>query len=352
MFTNESDGEASRLACGYNPSASIFRNLFAMRLLPSLLCAFIIGTPLFAAAQTDNYPSRPIRFVVANAAGGGEDTTARTIAAKLSAGLGQQIVIDNRAGAAGTIAAEITAKSPGDGYTMMMGSVGALAVNQSLNKSLGYNPQRDFAPVGLVVTQSNILVVHPSVPARNVRELMALAKGRPGKLTFGSSGSGNAGHLAGELFKSMAKVDMVHVPYKGGAAAMLDLIGGRIDLVFSSASPALPQIAAEKIRALAVTTLKRSALLPEVPTIAESGLPGYEALNWYGIVVPIKTPPAAIQKLNAELVRSLNAPEVKAALFKQGLDAAPGSSQEFDTLMRNEATKWAKVVKDAGITAD
>ena len=323
-----------------------------MRALPLLLCAFIAGAPLFAVAQTEGYPSRPIHFVVANAAGGGEDSTARTLAAKLSIGLGQQIVIDNRAGAAGTIAAEITAKAPADGYTMMMGSVGALAVNQSINKLLGYNPQRDFAPVGLAVTQSNILVVNPAVPARSVRELIALEKAHPGKLTFGSSGSGNTGHLAGELFKSLAKVDMVHVPYKGGAAAILDLIGGRIDLVFSSAAPALPQIAAEKIRALAVTTLKRSSLLPDLPTIAESGLPGYEAINWYDIVVPIKTPPAAIQRLNAELVRALNAADVKAALFKQGLDAAPGSSQEFGALMRNEAIKWAKVVKDAGITAD
>jgi tripartite-type tricarboxylate transporter receptor subunit TctC len=331
---------------------TFFRKPFPMRIHPSLPFALLLGTAFNAAAQSDAYPSRPIRFVVANAAGGGEDSTARTIATKLSTGLGQQIVIDNRAGAAGTIAAEITVKSPPDGYTMMMGSVGALAVNQSLNKSLSYNPQRDFAPVGMIVTQSNILVVNPVVPARTVRELMALAKSRPGKLTFGSSGSGNAGHLAGELFKTMAKIDMVHVPYKGGAATMLDLIGGRIDLVFSSAAPALPQIAADKVRALAVTTMKRSAQLPEVPTMAESGLPGYEAVNWYGLVVPAKTPAVAVQRLNAELVRALNAPEIKTALFKQGLDAAPGGSQEFGDFMRAEAVKWAKVVKDAGITAD
>jgi len=323
-----------------------------MRIHPLLFSAVPLALPLIAGAQPGDYPNHPIRYIVANSAGGGEDTTARTIAGKLTTALGQQIIIDNRPGAAGSIAAELAAKSPPDGYTIMMGSVGSLAVNPSMYKKLAYNPERDLAPVSLVVSQGNILVVNPAVPARSVRELIALAKAKPGKLTFGSSGSGNAGHLAGELFKNMAGVDMVHVPYKGGAPAMIDLIGGRIDMVFSSAATALPQIKADKIKALAVTTAKRSTQLPEVPTIAESGIPGYEAANWYGIVVPIKTPQNINQRLNAEIVRVLSAPDTKAALFNQGLDAAPSTSQEFGAQMHSEAIKWAKVVKSAGITAD
>jgi len=323
-----------------------------MRIHPLLFSAVPLALPLIAGAQPGDYPNHPIRYIVANSAGGGEDTTARTIAGKLTTALGQQIIIDNRPGAAGSIAAELAAKSPPDGYTIMMGSVGSLAVNPSMYKKLAYNPERDLAPVSLVVSQGNILVVNPAVPARSVRELIALAKAKPGKLTFGSSGSGNAGHLAGELFKNMAGVDMVHVPYKGGAPAMIDLIGGRIDMVFSSAATALPQIKADKIKALAVTTAKRSTQLPEVPTIAESGIPGYEAANWYGIVVPIKTPQNIIQRLNAEIVRVLSAPDTKAALFNQGLDAAPSTRQEFGAQMHSEAIKWAKVVKSAGITAD
>jgi tripartite-type tricarboxylate transporter receptor subunit TctC len=308
--------------------------------------------PLTALAQSASYPTKPIRFIVANAAGGGEDSTARALVTRLTQSLAQPIIIDNRAGAAGSVAAELTAKSPPDGYTMMLGSVGSLAVNPSLYKSLGYNPQRDLAPVSQVVSQSNILVAHPSVAARNVRELIALAASNPGKLTFGSSGSGNAGHLAGEMFKNMAKVDMVHVPYKGGAAVMNDLLGGRIDLVFSSASTALPQIKAERVRAIAVTTLKRSPQLPNVPTIAESGLPGYEAANWYGIVVPMKTPQPIVERLNSDIVQALNSADTRTVLLKHGLEAAPSTSRELGAQMRSEAAKWAKVIRDAGITAD
>ena len=303
-------------------------------------------------AQQQAYPTKPIRLIVANAAGGGEDSAARAFVGKLSQGLGQQVVIDNRAGAAGSVAAELTAKSPADGYTIMMGSVGSLSVNQSLYKGLGYNPLRDLAPVSLVVLQSNVLVAHPQMAARNVKELIDLARAQPGKLTFGSSGSGNAGHLAGELFKSMAKVDMVHVPYKGGAAAMNDLLGGRIDLIFSSASTAIPQVNAGRIKALAVTTLKRSKELPNVATIAESGLPGYDAANWYAIVAPMKTPQTIIERLNAELVQALNSPDVKTALSRHGLEAAPSTSKQLGAHMQSEAAKWAKVIREAKIVAD
>jgi len=305
-----------------------------------------------AGAQTSAYPSKAIRFVVANSPGGGLDVTARAIAPKLISVFGQQVIIDNRAGAAGSLAAEITAKSPPDGYTILMGSVGNLAVNPHLYKGLGYEPLKDLAPVTYAVSGSNVLVVNLSVPAKTVQELIALARAQPGKLTYGSSGAGNAGHLAGELFKSMAKVDMVHVPYKGGAPAMFALIADQVQLVFSSAPTAIPQVKAGKIRALAVTTLKRSAHLPDLPTISEAGLPGYEADNWYGVAVPARTPRAIIDRLNTEVVRALNMPDVKQLLFNQGLEVATGTPEAFGTYMKSEDIKWAKVIKDAGIVAN
>ena len=255
------------------------------------LTSMIVLAMAAAAVSAQDYPSRPIRFVVANSPGGGLDITARTVSPRLSSALGQQIVIDNRPGAAGSLAAEITAKSAPDGYTLLMGAIGNLAVNVSLYKGLDYHPLKDLAPITFAVSGSNVLVVNLTVPAKTVQELIAVARAQPGKLTYGSSGSGNAGHLAGELFKSMAKVDMVHVPYKGGAPAMIDLIAGQIQLIFSSPPTAVPQVKAGKIRALAVTTAKRSAILPELPTIAESGLPGFEADNWYGIVAASWPPP-------------------------------------------------------------
>jgi tripartite-type tricarboxylate transporter receptor subunit TctC len=312
----------------------------------------LLGLASPAAAQTSAYPSKAIRFVVANSPGGGLDVTARAVAPKLINAFGQQVIIDNRAGAAGSLAAEITAKSPPDGYTILMGSIGNLAVNPHLYKGLGYEPLKDLAPVTYAVSGSNVLVVNLSVPAKTVQELIALARAQPGKLTYGSSGAGNAGHLAGELFKSMAKVDMVHVPYKGGAPAMFALIADQVQLVFSSAPTAIPQVKAGKIRALAVTTLKRSAHLPDLPTISEAGLPGYEADNWYGVAVPARTPRAIIDRLNTELVRALNMPDVKQLLFNQGLEVSTGTPEAFGTYMKSEDIKWAKVIKDAGIVAN
>jgi len=313
-------------------------------------CLGLLG--LFAVAgraAEPAYPVKPLRFLVGASAGGGVDATARIVAPRLGAALGQQIVVDNRTGASGNIAAEILVGSPPDGYTVLFGSVGNLAVNVSLYKNLGYHPLRDFAPVTMAVSLPNALVVHPSVAATSVPELIALAKAQPGKLAFGSSGPGNGTHLAGELFKLMAKVDIVHVPYRGGAPAMIDLLAGQIQLMFASAPTAVPQIKAGKIRGLAVTTLKRSALLPELPTIAEAGLPGFEADNWYGIVVAARTPRALVQRLNAELVRILSQPDVKEALFVQGLESSPGTPQALGSYMKSEMEKWAKVIKDAGV---
>ncbi len=318
------------------------------RKLPSVAILLFLSAASFA----QNYPTKPIRFVVANSPGGGLDVTARAISPRLISALGQQVIIDNRPGAAGSIAAEITAKSAPDGYTVLMGSIGNLAVNVNLYKGLAYHPLRDLAPITFAVSGSNVLVVNPAVPAKTVQELIALGRAQPGKLTYGSSGSGNAGHLAGELFKSMAKIDMLHVPYKGGAPAMVDLIAGQTQLIFSSPPTAVPQVKAGRIRALAVTTAKRSAVLPDLPTIAESGLPGFEADNWYGIVVAAKTPRAIVDRLNAEFVRILNMPDIKEALSKQGLEVAPGTPEAFGAYMKSEFAKWAKVIADAGLTAN
>ena len=308
-----------------------------------------IAQPVWA--QSD-YPSRPIRFIAANAPGGGLDITARVIQPRLSAALGQQVIVDNRAGAAGSIASEIVARSAPDGYTILVSALGGLAVNTNLYKGLTYHPLRDLAPITWATSGSNVLVVHPSVPAKSVQELIALARAQPDKLSYGSSGAGNAGHLAGELFNGMAGIRMVHIPYKGGAPAMIDLIAGQVQLIFASAPTAVPQVKAGKIRGLAVTTARRSVILPGLPTIAEAGLPGFEADNWYGIVTVMKTPRPVIERLHAEIVRALHMPDVKQALLTLGLEVRTSTSQEFGSYMRSEFDKWAKVIKDAGIAAN
>jgi tripartite-type tricarboxylate transporter receptor subunit TctC len=305
-----------------------------------------------AWAQGDTYPSRPIRFIAANGPGGGLDIVSRAISPKLGAALGQQVIVDNRAGAAGSVASEIVAKSAPDGYTIMAGSLGGLAVNTHIYKNLGYNPIRDLAAITWATSGSNVVVVHPSMPVKSIKELIAYAKANPGKITYGSSGAGNAGHLGTELFCTMTGTKMVHVPYKGGAPAMLDLLAGAVQLVFSSAPTAVPQVKAGKIRALAVTTAKRSVVLPDLPTVAEAGVPGFEADNWYGIVTTTKTPAPIIARLNAEIVKALHTPEITQLLLAQGLEVKTSTPQEFGAYMRSEYDKWAKVVKDAGIQAN
>ena len=304
------------------------------------------------AAAPPNYPNKPIRMIAANSAGGGLDIVARAISPKLAAVFGYQVVVDNRAGAAGSLASEITAHAPADGHTILVASLGGLAVNTNLYKGLNYDPLRDLTAITWATSQSNVLVVNISVPVKTVQELIALARAQPGKLTYGSSGAGNAGHLAAELFKSMTKTDMVHVPYKGGAPAMIDLIAGQVQLVFSSAPTAVPQVKAGKIRGIAVTTIRRSTALPELPTIAESGLPGYEADNWYGIVTTAGTQRPIINYLNTEIVRALQLPDVKELLFKQGLEVRTSTPAEFGAYIKSEFDKWKKVIKDAGISAN
>lgn len=322
------------------------------------LCTLRIASAVTAALAciytnayaADAYPTKPIRMLVGFAPGGGTDTTARALTPKLSERLGQQIIVDNRPGAAGNIATDITTKSPADGYTILMGTIAALAINPTLYGNLPFSPLRDLAPVTRAVDATNILVVHPSVAAKNVKELIALAKTKP--LNAGSSGVGGAGHLALELFNVMAGTKITHVPYKGGGPAMTDLLGGQINLIFATAASAIPHVHSGKIRGLAVTTLKRSQLVPELPTVAEAGLPGFEANNWYGIVVPAKTPRPIIDRLNKEFVAVLNMPDVKDVLFKQGLDASPSTPEAFGAYIKSETAKWAKVIKASGAKAE
>ena len=299
-------------------------------------------------ARAADYPARQVRVVVGAVAGGGVDITARVLAAKLSEQLGQQFFVDNRPGAGGNIGSEFVAKSPPDGYTLLMGTIAVLAINPSLYKDLPVDPVRDFAPVTRAADSTNILVIHPALPVKNMKELIALAKARPGELVYGSSGIGTAGHLSGELFSSMANVKMVHVPYKGGPPSMIDLIAGRLQLIFATAVVAVPQMQAGKVKALAVTTARRSVFAPDLPTVAEAGLPGFEANNWYGLVAPAKTPPEIISRLNREAVAVLKLPDVKDSLFKQGIEAAPGTPEEFGAYMKSEIAKWSKVVKASG----
>ncbi len=317
----------------------------------SLAATLAISTPQ-AAAAADAYPAKPIRFVVAFPPGGGTDIIARVIAQKLSERLAQQVVVDNRPGAGGNIGTDIVAKSAPDGYTMLMGSAGPLAVNASLFAKMPFDPIRDLAPVTLAASTPNVLVVHPSLLARTVKELIALARARPGEINFASSGHGTPAHLAGELFNSMAGVKLIHVPYKGAAPALADLLGGQVQLMFSTMPPALPHVKDGKLRALAVTSRKRSPAAPDLPTLDEAALPGFEAITWHGVVVPAGTPTTVIALLNREIVAILHLPEVVERLSGQGAEALGSTPEEFAAYIRSESVKWAKVVRESGAKAE
>jgi tripartite-type tricarboxylate transporter receptor subunit TctC len=303
------------------------------------------------AIAAETYPARPLRFILPYPPGGGNDFVARVIAAKLSGNIRQQIVIDNRGGAHGIIATELTAQAPPDGYTIFMCGTGH-ALNPYMYKKLPYDSEKDFAPVSLAAVAPNILVLHPSVPATSVGELIALAKAKPGTLSFGSAGGGGNSHLAGELLKQLAKIDIVHVPYRGTGPAATALLAGEVQMMFSTLPPVLAQVRAGKVRAIAVTGAKRTAAAPEVPTIAESGLPGYEATGWWGILMPGKTPPAIVASLNAEIVKTLNADSTKAQLAREGIEAAGGTPAQFAAHIRAEGLKWAPIIKAANIQGD
>jgi tripartite-type tricarboxylate transporter receptor subunit TctC len=314
------------------------------------------GLALVATAGTGRaqpgYPSKPVKIIVGSTPGGGPDIMARAIGQKLTEALGQPVIIDNRPGAAGIIGSEIAAKSPPDGYTLMMANAGSHAVNVSLYPKLGYDPVRDFAPVSLVSTAPNVLIVHPTLPAKNVKELIALARLRPGELSFGSGGNGSTAHLSGELFRTLAGLNLVHVPFRGAPAAVLGVISGQVALALPNLPPALPAMKSGKARALGVTTLARSAAAPDVPTIAESGLPGYEATAWYGVLAPVGTPREIVSKLNAEIVKSLRTDDMKQRIMLDGGDAVGSTPEAFATVIRNDIAKWAKVVKLSGAKVD
>jgi tripartite-type tricarboxylate transporter receptor subunit TctC len=304
-----------------------------------------------SALAQGSYPARPVTMVVGFAPGGGTDTVARIIAKNLSESIGQQVVVENRAGAGGNIATDYVAHAEPDGYTILLGNVGSLAVAPHMIASLGYDPLRDFAPITMAVVFANVLVVQPSLPVQSLTDFVKLAQAKPGTVTFGSSGIGGAGHLAGELLKERANLDMIHVPYKGGGPAMQGMLGGQVMSIFATPVSAGGQIKAGKIRAIATTGPKRAALLPDVPTVAESGYPGYEAMNWYAYVAPAKTPKEIVERLNRELVKALNNAEVAALLHQQGLEPSPSSPAELGRYIEREYQTWGRVVKRAGIKA-
>ena len=311
-----------------------------------------VAAPALAQGTAAGYPNKSLRLIVPFPPGGGNDILARTLGQRLAEVVSQQVVVDYRGGAGGALGATIAANGTPDGYTLFLGSVGNLAQNPALKPNLPYNPVRDFAPAALVATSSFILAVHPSVQAKSVQELIALAKASPGKLNYASAGTGSSLHMAGELFKHATATDMLHVPYKGTGPAMADLVSGRVQLIFSTMPPALPQIKSGKLRALGVTTAKRAAAAPEVPTIAESGVKGFNVSNWQGVLAPAKTPAAIVQKLNQDILAALRLPGMTEALAAQGLEPAGGKPEEFSALIKSEIAKYTQVVKAAKITVD
>jgi tripartite-type tricarboxylate transporter receptor subunit TctC len=305
-----------------------------------------------ASLQAQDYPNRPIVLVVPYAAGGGNDVMARIVADKMSKTLGQQMVIENRGGAGGTIATRAVAKSAPDGYTLVIGGTGTLAINPTLYPNAGYDPRRDFAPVGLIATGALVVLVHPSVPAHSIEELTALARKEPGKLNYASAGPGSGIHLGTELFTGMAGIRFTHIPYRGTAPALNDLLGGHVDIYFSSLPPALGLIAEGKVRALAVTGSRREQALPDLPTVAEAGLPGYEAVLHYGIAAPADTPRPIVDKLNAALREALAAADTRAAMASAGVEPMPSTPEDYAADIDREETKWSRIVKESGARAN
>jgi tripartite-type tricarboxylate transporter receptor subunit TctC len=320
-----------------------------MRALIGLLIGWFVAASLPVAAQS--FPSKPLRFIVPFP-GGFSDVLARQIGARMGDALGQPIVVENRPGASGQIGAQEVIRSPADGHTLFMGHIGTHAINAHIFPKLNYDPDKDFAPVTLLVTVPNLLVVHPSVPAQNVRELIALAKSKPGGLSYASPGSGTSGHLAAELFKSLAGVFIVHIPYKGAAPALQDLMGGQTQMLFDTVAQAHPQAKAGKVRALAITSVKRHPVAPDIPTMDESGFPGWETGPWFGIFVRSGTSESVLRKLHGESVKALAAPEIRDKLVAQGANVVGNTPEEFAAFIRAESARWGKLVRQVGIRAD
>lgn len=309
-------------------------------------CLLAIMLVMFSAqVVAQSYPSKPIRLVVPFGAGSNSDILARTVAVRMTESWKQQVVVDNRPGAGGNIGTELVAKAPPDGYTIVLGAASVLAINQSLYSAMPYDSMTAFAPITNMVKTTNVLIVTPSLPAKSVRELIAYGKSNPGKLTYASAGAGGTIHLSAELFKSMTGITMEHIAYKSSPLAHIDIIGGQVHAMFDAMPTALPQVKAGKLRALAVTTAQRSSQLPELPTVAEAGVPGFEAAGWFGFAAPAGTPKDVVNKLNKEIVRILNLPDVKERLIAQGAEPVGDTPEEFAKYIRAEAAKWGKVIK-------
>lgn len=323
-------------------------------LIPALVGALLgtAGAAAWAQGAAVSYPGKPIRLVLPYPPGGGTDTIARPLAQRLSDSLGQQVVVDNRGGAGGNIGMEMVARSAPDGYTIVLAITAQLAVNVSLFKKLPYDPVRDYAPITLLATGPYLLVVHPSLPVKSVKELIAFAKARPGEITYASSGNGSGGHLAAEMLKSMAGINMLHIPYKGGGPALVDVLAGQVQVLFATYAASKGHIQSGRIRALAASTAKRPLALPDLPTLAEAGVPGYDSGVWYGILAPAGTPREIVAKLNGEIIRVLNHPEFRNMLVSGAIDPIGSAPEELGRFIRSEIVKWAKVVKDAKVRVD
>jgi len=316
-------------------------------------CAVALACALAAiAASAQQYPTKAVRWIVPFPPGGGTDSISRTLAQKLSEAWGVQVIADNRPGSGGTIGLAIAARSPADGYTVVLGQASNVTVAPGLHGKLPYDPLKDLAPVTQVITAPLVIVSHPSFPAKNVKELIAHARAKPGAITYGSPGNGTIGHLSLEMLKSMARIDLLHIPYPGAARAITELMGGQIVLYSSSMPPALPLINARKLKALGVTTGKRLTPLPDVPTVAESGVAGYEAVNWYGVFVPAGTPKEVVTRLHTDIVKILRQPDVQKRFAGEGGDIAGNSPEEFGEFVRKDVPKWTKVIKDSGARVD
>ena len=312
---------------------------------------FVIASPVLAQT-VPQYPAKPVRMIVTAAAGSGPDITARIVGQKLTAALGQSVVIENRPGAGGSIAAELAAKAVPDGYTLVMASAGSHAVSPALYPKLAWDPVRDFVPITIVAVAPNILIVHPSLPVKSVRELIALARARPGELSFGSGGSGSTAHLSGELFRTMANIKIVHIPFKGAPSAALGVIGGQVEMALLNLPPTLPQVKSGRLKGLAVTTAKRTSAIPELPTIAEAGVPGYEASTWYGVMAPAGTPNEITGRLYTAIIADLRTDDTRARIAADGGEVVGSTPEEFAATLKRDLAKWTRVVKESGARAD
>ncbi len=327
-------------------------NGFGRRALLAALISVGATVPATALAQASSYPNKPIRIIVPFAVGGIADTFGRVIGIKLTEAWGQPVIIENKTGAGGNIGAELVAKSPADGYTLVIGNNGTHAVNVNLFKTIPFDPIKDFVPVAHIMEAEGLLVVNPSVKANSVSEIIEMARAQPGKLSYASGGLGTTSHLAGELFKSIAKVDIVHVPYKGNSPAIADLLSGQTQLSFATMPTVLPHVKGGKLRAIASIGLARTVALPDVPTVAESGLPGFEVSNWIGLFAPAGTPPDIVAKLNAEVQKIMRSPDVQKRLEAEGARFIATTPAQFAAFQRDELLKWAKIIKDANIKAE